>query len=108
MNPHKVRSRHAEDDASGRVFAPGETIPDLDVNDPYNRSKIERGVFVEVEEPEAAEAAPAVAVDATDAAQALAAEKGVDLAQVKGTGKGGRIVESDVEAAAESHDSQEA
>lgn len=36
-------------------------------------------------------------VDATDSAIALANEKGVDLAEVKGSGVGGRILKSDVE-----------
>ena len=35
--------------------------------------------------------------DATEAARALAAERGVDLADVKGTGKDGRITQGDVE-----------
>ncbi len=37
----------------------------------------------------------------TGAAAELASELGVDLSQVKGTGKGGRITKADVEAAAE-------
>lgn len=38
-------------------------------------------------------------VDATDGAVEFAAEHGVDLASVKGSGKDGRIVKADVEAA---------
>lgn len=54
---------------------------------------------------ERAGAKPAVAADAagpkaSPAAQALAAEHGVDLATVRGSGPGGRIVSEDVEAAA--------
>jgi pyruvate dehydrogenase E2 component (dihydrolipoamide acetyltransferase) len=50
------------------------------------------------------DAAPANAprgadVKASEAARALAAERGVDLGTVRGTGPGGRIVSSDVEAA---------
>lgn len=40
-------------------------------------------------------------VDATDAAEKLAAELGVDIAKVQGTGQDGRITKGDVEAAAE-------
>lgn len=38
-------------------------------------------------------------IDATDAAADLAAEHGLDLAKVEGTGAGGRITKGDVEAA---------
>jgi pyruvate/2-oxoglutarate dehydrogenase complex dihydrolipoamide acyltransferase (E2) component len=38
-------------------------------------------------------------VDATDSAKELAAEHEVDLSEVKGTGKDGRITKPDVEAA---------
>lgn len=37
--------------------------------------------------------------DATDAARDLAREEGVDLGSVEGTGKDGRVLKSDVEAA---------
>ena len=37
-------------------------------------------------------------LDATDSAVALAAELGVDLADVEGSGKDGRITKADVEA----------
>ena len=40
-------------------------------------------------------------VDATDSARELAEQEGVDLASVDGTGKDGRVLKSDVEAAAE-------
>jgi pyruvate dehydrogenase E2 component (dihydrolipoamide acetyltransferase) len=40
-------------------------------------------------------------IKASPAARRLAAEKGVDLASLKGTGPGGRIVEADVLAAAQ-------
>lgn len=37
-------------------------------------------------------------IDATDAAKALAAEHGIDLKDVKGTGTDGRVTKDDVEA----------
>lgn len=40
-------------------------------------------------------------VNATDAAVELAAEHGIDMADVEGTGEDGRILKSDVEAAVE-------
>lgn len=40
-------------------------------------------------------------ISTTGAAAELAAELGVDLSQVEGTGKGGRITKSDVEKASE-------
>ena len=55
------------------------------------------------EAPQAIQAQPAVAaadVKASPLAKRIAAEKGVDLSRVRGTGPGGRIVQSDVEAAA--------
>jgi hypothetical protein len=49
----------------------------------------------------ATEADPADLVDATDAARALAGEAGVDISTVEGSGAEGRILKSDVDAAAE-------
>lgn len=43
-------------------------------------------------------------VDATPAAHAAAADAGVDLTQVAGSGKGGKVVVADVEAAAPATD----
>ncbi|MCA9979360.1 MAG: E3 binding domain-containing protein [Anaerolineales bacterium] len=55
-------------------------------------------VVNEVEpEPEPTIAEP-VAIDATDTAVSLAAEHGIDLSTVQGTGAGGRIVTRDVKA----------
>ena len=49
-------------------------------------------------EPQAAESAPAE-IDVTPAAAELAEAEGIDLATLEGTGKEGRILKSDVEAA---------
>jgi len=65
------------------------------------------------EEP-ATEAAPEEAaadeeeIDATDAAAELAAEHGVDLADVEGTGKEGRVLKSDVGSAVEALEDEKA
>jgi len=50
--------------------------------------------------PAPAEEAAEEEIDATPAAEALAAEEGIDLADVEGSGEEGRILKSDVEAAA--------
>jgi len=50
-------------------------------------------------EPVAAAAAPAGRIKASPVAKKMAAENGIDLASVSGTGPGGRVVKSDVEAA---------
>jgi pyruvate dehydrogenase E2 component (dihydrolipoamide acetyltransferase) len=50
--------------------------------------------------PEAKEPSAGGRVKASPLAKRIAVEKGVDLAKLKGTGPGGRIVEKDVEAAA--------
>jgi len=48
---------------------------------------------------EAAAASESSSPDATDSARELAAERGIDLSDVEGTGADGRITKSDVEAA---------
>ena len=50
-------------------------------------------------EPVAAAAAPGGRIKASPVAKKMAAENGIDLASVSGTGPGGRVVKSDVEAA---------
>lgn len=52
----------------------------------------------QAEEPEV-DATDAAAIDATPTARDLADEQGIDLATLEGTGKDGRILKSDVEAA---------
>jgi pyruvate/2-oxoglutarate dehydrogenase complex dihydrolipoamide acyltransferase (E2) component len=54
---------------------------------PRNKELIEEGLLIEVDEGEGP----------TEPAEQLAKEKGVDLAQVSGTGSGGSITKSDVE-----------
>lgn len=61
------------------------------------------------EEENGADVAPedSEAPEATEAAVELAEEKGVDLSQVEGSGKDGKIIKSDVEAVAEENDPEE-
>ena len=72
------------------------------------KAEVERPAKAEAEKPakteaeKPAKAAPAVEapeVDATDTARELAAEAGIDLAAIEGTGKEGRILKSDVQKA---------
>lgn len=56
-------------------------------------------------EAKAPKAAPdASEIDVTPTARTLAAEQGIDLASVKGSGKGGRVLKSDVEQAIKARD----
>ncbi|MEW6308810.1 MAG: dihydrolipoamide acetyltransferase family protein [Bacillota bacterium] len=61
------------------------------------REDVERAISERAAAPAAQQAAPAVAHTASPAARRLAAEQGIDLAFVKGTGPGGRILTEDVE-----------
>jgi len=54
-----------------------------------------------------AEEAAAEEVDITDAARELAEEHGIDVAAVEGTGKGGRVLKSDVQEAVDALESGE-
>lgn len=95
---HRVRSSHPEDDALGRTFGPGELVPNLDVDDPFNKRKIDEGIFYLVDEADAADAIrEETGPDVTEAAATLAAENGVDLDAVEGTGENGRITKDDVQ-----------
>ena len=76
----------------GYILAPGEALPD---------ESEEGAVAAERTRSEHAEAAGAE-VDATPVAKRMAAAEGVRLGTLDGTGPGGRITKSDVEAALES------
>lgn len=95
---HRVRSSHPEDDALGRSFGPGELVPNLDTDDPFNQRKVEEGIFYPLDEDDAVKVVEEqTGPDITEAAAKLAAEEGVDLDAVTGTGKDGRIIEPDVQ-----------
>jgi pyruvate/2-oxoglutarate dehydrogenase complex dihydrolipoamide acyltransferase (E2) component len=73
-------------------LAPGEVVKDLseeDISDPHNAALIEEGTLMSLDE--------AANPDATDSAAQLAEENGVNLAEITGTGVGGRITKEDVE-----------
>ncbi|MDP2497850.1 MAG: 50S ribosomal protein L21 [Candidatus Palauibacterales bacterium] len=57
---------------------------------------------------EEAEEAAADEVDITDAAEELADEHGIDVATIDGTGKGGRVLKSDVQDAVDAQEADEA
>lgn len=61
----------------------------------------EDGSFIRSPVPPELVGADGEETEATDAAEELAAELGVDLATVEGTGKDGRVTVADVRAAAE-------
>ena len=64
---------------------------------PRQRHQVSLASLPEAEEPAAEiEPEPAPEIDATAAAIALADERGIDLADVVGSGKGGRILVRDV------------
>jgi pyruvate/2-oxoglutarate dehydrogenase complex dihydrolipoamide acyltransferase (E2) component len=93
-----VASTHPEDAASGRLFEPGTWAVGVDPGDPYDRAKIAAGRFV-LERTEAPKS--------TDAAEKRAAELGIDLSTVVGTGAGGQIKVSDVKSAAQPNPNEE-
>lgn len=51
MSRYLVSSSHAEDIASGAVFAPGELAVGVDADDPHDKDLIDRGVLVEIARP---------------------------------------------------------
>lgn len=93
-----VTSTHAEDIASGQLFEPGELANGVDPTHPYDRAKIAAGRLTAEQQ-----SVPAV----TEAAEARAAELGVDLSTVVGTGAKGHIKVSDVESAASNPNEKE-
>jgi pyruvate dehydrogenase E2 component (dihydrolipoamide acetyltransferase) len=79
------------------IAAPDEQLTEIDIESLSVETEEEKGA-VEVPEVKAEVALKAnERVVASPAAKRLAREHGIDLAQVKGTGPGGRIVEEDVQ-----------
>lgn len=95
---HRVRSSHPEDDSLGRVFGPGELVPNLDTDSSFNQRKIDEGIFYPVDEDDAARIVEERTVpEVTPTAARLAAENSIDLSDVTGTGKDGSIKKEDVQ-----------
>lgn len=104
---HRVRSSHPEDDAVGHVFGPGELVPNLDLDDPFNRRKVEEGIFYPVDEDDAARIIEErTAPEVTPTAAKLAADNSIDLTNVEGTGKDGLIKKEDVQAVIDALEAQ--
>ena len=82
----------------GFILAPGEAMPEIEEAAP---SAVAVTVTAEAEKPPAVPAAlpaePPREVRASPAARRLARELGVDIGRVRGSGKDGRITESDVQ-----------
>lgn len=98
MAEYKNVGNHAEDLADGRMIAPGE-VAELDpdqVKEYRNADLIETGTLILISGDPSAET--------TEGAEATAARLGVDLGEVKGTGRDGRITQADVEAFAKSRE----
>ncbi|NIN65760.1 MAG: 2-oxo acid dehydrogenase subunit E2 [Anaerolineae bacterium] len=76
------------------IAAPGEEVPEAIPG-------VHPAEEVRVEEVTAAPPVAAAAIAATPAARRLARDKGIDLGQVKGSGKDGMIVKQDVQTAVE-------
>lgn len=93
-----VTSTHPEDTACGQIYEPGDWATRVDPADPYDAAKIRAGRFTLEQS-----SAPKV----TEAAEARAAELGIDLSAVTGTGAGGQIKVSDVESAANTKPNEE-
>lgn len=94
VEPPKAEVPKAEKPAEpARAEKPAELAK---ADKPAEPAKVEKPA-----EPARAEkpAEPAPAVEATDSARELAAEAGLDLAAIEGTGKEGRILKSDVQKA---------
>lgn len=72
---------------------------------PKKAKKAKKAAAVEAKPEPEAEAA--VEIDATPAAEELAAEHGIALAELEGTGKDGRILKSDVESAVKALEAEE-
>lgn len=91
----KPSCRHGKD----RRYGPGDIVMLTEFEAEGFSDKLELVGPVPFTETESEEVALSEAIDATPAAVELAAELGVDLSNVSGSGAGGRILVKDIEAA---------
>lgn len=104
---HRVRSSHPEDDAAGHVFGPGELVPNLDLDDPFNQRKVAEGIFYPIDEDDASRIVDErTGPEVTPTAAKLAAEHSIDLSEVTGTGKDDAIKKEDVQAVIDALEAQ--
>ncbi len=95
---YRVSSTQIEDIHTGATFAHGEIAVGFDPDDPYDAAKLAEGKIVKVAEPQEPTPGP------TDEAVELAAELGIDLGNVAGSGAKGRITKGDVQKAYENQE----
>lgn len=87
----EVDERHPD----GEVYVAGDSVVEVGRTEGVLRA-LSRGFLVEVE---GATKAKVASINATEAATELAAQRGIELHAIEGTGLEGRILLSDVEAA---------
>lgn len=85
----------AEKPAAAKVEEPAAAKVEKLAKEEAKPAKAEKPAEPKAEKP----AEPKVEIEATDSARELAAEAGIDLATLEGTGKEGRILKSDVQKA---------
>lgn len=83
---------HPESLRSGRTVGPGDELSDEEASE--NLQLVERGVLFAID---GAQVQPTI--DASPAAHKMAQEAGIDLAEIAGTGTGGRVIDEDVKKA---------
>lgn len=91
MTEFKYVGLHLDDVADGRLLEPGRTV-DLDEQqqaDPHNAQRIKAGLLIPVQHDSN--------IDATEEAKQLAADNGIDIRDVTGTGANGRVLKGDIE-----------
>jgi large subunit ribosomal protein L21 len=91
----KPAAARAEKPAAAQVEKPAKEEAKAAKADKPAEAKAEKPAQPKAEKP----AKPKVEIEATDSARELAAEAGIDLATLEGTGKEGRILKSDVQKA---------
>lgn len=100
---YRVLSKHDENLSCGQMVAPGETSDRVDPKDSHDRGLIDEGKLIPVSgEKQAPD------YTATEAAEKLAAEEGIDLTTISGTGSDDNITQDDVKEAVAARDAEAA